>query len=98
MRQMTLDGLETIPIDYEAADTPASVKEFKPALFKDGPAYCCILGPDPQTGVFGCGNSTKEALADWDRHLKERAQDPKDGNDLDEYIQDTLAASEWVIL
>jgi hypothetical protein len=52
--------------------------------------------PDPQAGVFGCGNSTKEALIDWDKHLQERARDTKGGDDLDEYIQDTLAVSEWM--
>jgi hypothetical protein len=96
MRQMNLGGLQAVPVDYEAADIPPSVKEFKPAVFKDGPSFCVLLGPDPQTGVFGCGDTTDDALVDWDKHLQERARNPKDGDDLDEYIQDTLAVSDWM--
>jgi hypothetical protein len=36
----------------------------------------------------------KEDLINWDKRLQERAKDPKDGDDLDEYIQDTLAVSD----
>jgi hypothetical protein len=97
IRQMNLYGLETVPIDYQAAQIPPSVKEFKPAIFKHGTSFCCILVADPQAGVFERGETPEEALADWDRHLRERAKDPKDGNYLDEYIQDTLAVSDWII-
>jgi hypothetical protein len=73
-----------------------SVKQFRPAVFKDGQSVCVLLGADPQAGVFGRGDCTKEALINWDKHLQQRAKDPKGGDDLDEYIQDTLAESEWM--
>lgn len=91
---MKMTGLETVTIDFDAKDIPASVKEFRPAVFKDGNSFCCLLGPDPQKGIFGCGSTTDEALADWDLDLKERAKDPKAGDQLDEYIQDALATSQ----
>jgi hypothetical protein len=93
MEQMKMTGLETVTIDFDHDNIPASVKEFRPAVFKDGDSFCCLLGPDPQEGVFGCGSTAREALADWDVHLRERAKQPKDGDPLDEYIQDTLATS-----
>jgi hypothetical protein len=53
MEQMNMKGLETIPVNFEQGDILPSVKEFKPAGYKDGDAYCCILGPDPMAEVFG---------------------------------------------
>jgi len=48
----------------------------KPVIFQEGNPFCCLLGTDPQAGVFGCGDSLKEAIADWDQHLKERIKAP----------------------
>jgi len=97
MRQMKMDGLNAIPIDYDAYNIPASVKEFRPLLFKDGDQYCAILGSDLQTGVLGCGKTAILALAEWNNELQKRAQLPADDNELTNYIKDTLAASKWRI-
>jgi hypothetical protein len=62
---MNLAGLEAVAIDYEAPDLPASVKEFRPAVFKDGPWVCVLLGPDSQAGIFGCGDVAVSEWLNW---------------------------------
>jgi len=96
MRQMKMDGLNTIPIDYDAYYIPALVKEFRPLVFKDEQGYCAILGSDLQTGVLGCGKTAILALTEWEVALKKRAQRVAD-DDLTNYIKDTIAASKWTI-
>ena len=61
-----------VDIDFADNHIPESVKTFQPVLFKDGDAYCCVLGPDPQDGVFGCGKTVIAALKDWDKSLRKR--------------------------
>lgn len=92
-----MDGLETVPVDYESEDLPGSVKEFEPVVYKDGSSFCCILGPDPEEGVFGRGNTVREALTDWDVHLRERVNNHAEGDKIAEYVLDSIAASKWVI-
>ena len=64
-----------ISIDYNSGDVPASVKQYRPILYKDGNEFCCLLGPDPQNGIFGGGGSIQEAIVDWDRHYHDYMQD-----------------------
>jgi hypothetical protein len=79
MKQLSVPDEMKVEIDYSSKEVPESVKTFQPLLFKDGNSYCCVLGPDPQLGVFGCGDTPFHALQDWDKHLKEYK--PKDEND-----------------
>jgi hypothetical protein len=94
MQQMHLNEEDIITIDYEAGDIPASVKEFRPAVFREADRFCCILGPDPEIGVFGSGTSIEEALRDWDEDFKRRIQGLKPPcNEVDQYLKDTLNTS-----
>lgn len=86
MQQMDMDGLEVIPFDYNNAGLPAEVRTLKPALYKDGNAVCCVLGPDPQEGIFGCGDNPEEALEDWENHLKDRLANHPPGDDVAESV------------
>jgi hypothetical protein len=89
MKQLTVPDEMRVDIDYSDVQLPESVKTFQPLLFKEGNSYCCVLGPDPQAGVFGCGDTPIHALQDWDKHLKE--YEPRDENDeVAMYIQETL--------
>ena len=54
-----------VSVDYQNLSLPASVQHLKPSIFREGNAYCVILGPDPQSGIFGCGDTLEEALNDW---------------------------------
>jgi hypothetical protein len=86
MEQMKMDGLEVIEMNYESPGLPETVRKLKPAVYKDGQSFCCLLGPDPQQGVFGCGKTASEALSDWDLHVKDRAVDHPFGDEIAEFI------------
>ena len=72
MKQLDVPSDMKIKIDFADNNLPESVRKFQPLLFKDGDSYCCVLGPDPQEGVFGCGKTPLAALKDWDKSLKQR--------------------------
>ena len=80
MKQLDVPSEMKVNIDFADNKIPESVKTLQPLLFKDGDSYCCVLGPDPQEGVFGCGKTPIEALKDWDKSLKQRMK-VKDKND-----------------
>jgi hypothetical protein len=84
MKQLEVPEEMKADVDISGPDIPASVKQLRPVVFREGNAYCCLLGPDPQAGVFGCGSSAKEALQDWDRNLQALK---KSGNETDEVLQ-----------
>jgi hypothetical protein len=87
MEQMKPDGLDVVHLNYADNNLPESVQQTHPLVYIDGDAYCCILGPDPERGVFGCGRSVKEALDDFDRHYAERLAQPVQGDPVSEFIQ-----------
>lgn len=67
-----MNGLEKVEIDYGDCCLPHTFRTIKPDVFKDGDSYCCIFGPDPQEGIFGCGDTPDQAILDWHQHLQER--------------------------
>jgi hypothetical protein len=93
MEQMNVADEQKLPIDYDNPDLPSSVKTFRPLLYQDGDWICVVLGPDPQTGVFGRGTSTEEAISDWDNHLQDLIRYHKEEDEVAQYIADTLKAS-----
>jgi len=54
---------------------------------------CWVLKLDPQEGVFGCGESPKAALLDWNKHLQERITKHKENDPVATNIEETLKAS-----
>lgn len=74
MKQLEVPDDMKVAIDLNDKKVPDSVKTFQPVLFKDGDSFCCVLGPDPQEGVFGCGDTPIEALKDWDKNLQQRKE------------------------
>jgi hypothetical protein len=87
MEQMNTDGLTLVRVDYDAEDIPESVKQTHPVIYEDGQGYCCLLGPDPATGIFGRGKTLREAMADFDRHFQDRLEHPIKGDPVSEFIQ-----------
>ena len=77
-------------LDYEGAEVPATVQLFKPVVYKDGTDYCCLMGPDPQIGVFGCGETPEEAVEDWADDLEERLQKQDPDDEVAQYIRQRL--------
>jgi hypothetical protein len=97
MKQMDISDDVKIVVDYEDTDLPYTVKELQPTLWIDGNSYCCVLGPNPKQGVFGCGITPVAALLNWDDHLRERI---KKGNPADQVVQyaiDVLKATKYEI-
>jgi len=88
-----MKGLEIVTIDYENKDVPVLVQDLKPQVYKDGDSFCCLLGPDPQAGVFGCGNDVDAALNDWVLHLRERIAKPNPDDAIAMEITDYLSMS-----
>lgn len=87
MEQMKPDGLQVVHIDYMNDSLPESVQRTHPLVYMDGSAYCCVLGPDPRTGIFGCASSLNEALEDFDRHYQDLLAHPVKGDPVSEFIQ-----------
>jgi hypothetical protein len=63
-------------------------------VFKDGDLYCCLLGPDPQEGIFGCGDSPEMALANWDKQLTERLANSSVDDSVSQYVKDVFKADD----
>jgi len=87
MRQLNVPDAMKVYIDFTDDKIPDSVKTFQPLLFKDGNAFCCVLGPDPQAGVFGCGKTPLSALKDWDKNLQQRKKVNDKNDEVALYIQ-----------
>lgn len=71
MKTMSIDK-EIIQVDYTVDGIPASVKNFRPTVYRDGDIYHCILGTDKETGVFGSGKSLEEAFQQWDTAYQDK--------------------------
>jgi len=91
MKQMNMDGLQVVEVNYQSADLPEGVRKIHPVVYKDGDSFCCLLGPDPTEGIFGCGGTQEEAVADWERHMKERVAEHVDGDEVAEEVMRALA-------
>jgi len=72
MRQLEVPSEMKVNIDFADNKVPESARTFQPVVFRDGDSYYCVLGPDPQEGVFGCGKTPIAALKDCDKSLKQR--------------------------
>lgn len=69
MKQLDVPSEMKINMDFADNKVPESARTFQPVLFKDGDSYCCVLGPNQQEGVYGCGETPIAALKDWDKVL-----------------------------
>lgn len=84
---MSGNGLELVKLDYNAPELPKSVRRTQPLLFRDGDSFCCVLGPDPQAGIFGCGQTVEAALVDFDSSYRKLLDHPRPGDEVSDYIQ-----------
>jgi hypothetical protein len=97
MKQMDLPEEMKVPFDYTEEWVPGRVKTLEPTIFKEGNDYCCLLGADPQAGIFGCGDTVKAAVEDWNNHLKAFIVQPSDNDPLQACVMDKLNASVYKI-
>lgn len=64
--------LEPVIISFEQNWVPQKAQKLQPQVYKDGDLFCCLFGPDPETGIFGCGNTPEAAVLDWEKELEKR--------------------------
>jgi hypothetical protein len=93
MEQMSMRGLDVISIDYEDPAFPTPIRDFRPAVYMDGNSFCCLLGPDPQAGIFGCGTTQQAAISDLVEHFHERIDHPAAEDELAKEIIDSRSIS-----
>jgi hypothetical protein len=72
MEQMAIDPQARIEIDFQAWPLTSATQKLQPVVFQEGDSFCCLLGPDPQQGIFGCSQTPYEAVTDWEQHLHDR--------------------------
>lgn len=90
MVHMNIADANKIEVDFREEYLPISIKLFKPVLFHEGEIYYCLLGPDPEDGIFGYGNTTNEALINWDNHLRERIKSKDPTDEVAQYVINLL--------
>lgn len=93
MKQMDIPRNRLVELDYENDDFSGPVKDLRPVVWIDEQGYSCLLGPDPQEGILGTGNSVEAALADWEQQLKARVRTAGASDELAQYVIDTLRIS-----
>jgi hypothetical protein len=81
MDRETYEKLQPVAIDFQQEWVPAKAKKLRPQVFLDGDSYCCIFGPDPVVGIFGCGQTPQQAVLDWENDLKQRMEKLTEGDD-----------------
>lgn len=61
---------DIIKIDYSQHDIAA--QKMQPIVYKNGDSFSCLSGPDPETGIFGTGETPAAAIAEWTRALQSK--------------------------
>lgn len=92
MEQMNVDESLKIDVDFSEEVLPKSAKKLQPLVWKDGDAFYCLLGPDPQAGIFGCGETQLLAIVDWDTQLTSRLAEAREGDEVVQYVKDVYKA------
>jgi len=93
MIQMKIDPADIIPINYNDPFIPDALQRFNPTLYKQGNSFCCILGPAPDTGIFGCGETPDAAISAWNTKFLEQLAHPTADSEVIQYILDHIDAS-----
>jgi hypothetical protein len=92
MEQMNIEESLKVDVDFTEEVLPKSAKNLRPLIWKDGESFCCLLGPDPQQGIFGSGDTPLLAMVDWDVHLTNRLAQPNEDDPVIDYVKDVYKA------
>lgn len=92
MEQMNVDEAAKVVIDYSAVPLPKSAGILQPLIYRKDENYCCVLGPEPSTGIFGTGSTPQEAIVDWDVALTARLATAGDDDEVIQYVRDVYKA------
>src|SRR5688572_17293206 len=92
MKQMDVPEEIKVKIDCADKNVSQAVRTLRPTLFTEGDSFCCLLGPDRQEGVYGCGSTREEALTEWEANMRKRIIYHKPGDEVAQFIVDSLNA------
>lgn len=92
MKQMNVADEYKIDFDYDAPNVPEMAKVLRPVIYKDGNSFSCLLGPNPEEGVFGSGHTAEEAVTMWAAVLTEHISNCKLDKQVTEYVREVLDA------
>jgi hypothetical protein len=89
-----MDAMEQMKVNkdqlVQVAMTGAA-SALQPVVFKEGDSYCCLLGPDPEIGVMGCGDTALEAVKDWDDHLADHLSKAGEQDEVVRHVREVLS-------
>ena len=97
MKQLNVQDELKVEIDFTDNQIPDSVKTFQPVLYKDGNEFSCVLGPGPEEGVYGRGETPLAALKDWDKNFQQRKKVNDKNDEVSLYIHRVLNPDENTI-
>ncbi|WP_129714865.1 hypothetical protein [Pedobacter sp. SYP-B3415] len=93
MKQMNVPEDAKVLIDFQAEDMNIKARELQPLVFKEEGRFCCVLGPDKETGIAGFGDSPETAISDWLRGLDEYIKSKPKNDELGLYVTEMLQMS-----
>lgn len=82
MAKNSIDPDKRVDIDY--AEYDLETQKLQPTVYKeDGNSFGCLTGPDPETGIYGHGDTPEAAITAWRSELENRfkrlhGDEPKD--------------------
>lgn len=88
MEQMNVEESIKVEVDFTQEVLPKSARKLQPLVWKEGDSFCCLLGPEPQTGIFGRGETPLLAIVDWDTHLTTRLAQATEEDEVVQYVKD----------
>jgi len=94
MEQMNVDESLKVDVDFSEEVLPKSAKKLQPMVWKDGDTFCCLLGSDPQSGIFGRGETPLLAIVDWDSRLTTRLAEASEDDEVVQYVKDVYKADD----
>jgi hypothetical protein len=92
MEQMNVDESMKVDVDFSEEVLPKSARMLEPLVWKVDEKYCCLLGPDQLTGVFGSGETPLLAIVDWDTNLTSRLATATEEDEVAQYVKDVYKA------
>lgn len=84
---------ERLQIDYDRPGIPISASILRPVIYIQGGKFHCFLGPNPENGIVGCGETPEKALQEWDENLTRRLELPGADDELKNFVQTQLRDS-----
>lgn len=96
MQQMKINEDQKVCLNLDDPEIPQTARILKPVVYHEGNRYSCLLGPDPQNGVFSTGDTPREAIQNWADSLEARIMDCNLNKETAAYIKAVLNNSEEV--